>query len=58
MRELQVKLGKSCSDDGLELNIYNCDDKAFEKLCEQLTRRNNKGIEWVSFVGRVILFKE
>ena len=58
MRELQVKLGKSCSDDGLELNIYNCDDKVFEKLCEQLTRRSNKGTEWVSFIGKVILFKE
>ena len=58
MNELHVNLEKSCSDDGLELNIYNCDDKAFEKLCEQLTRRSNKGTEWVSFIGKVILFKE
>ena len=58
MSKLQVKLGKSFTDDGLELNIYNCDDKAFDKLCEQLTRRSVNGTEWVSFIGRVILFKE
>ena len=58
MNELHVRLEKPCSTDGIELNIYNCDDKAFEKLCEQLTRRSNNGTEWVSFIGRVTLFKE
>ena len=57
MDKLHIKLEKPCATDGIELSVFNCDDEAFEKLTEQLTKRSNNGSEWVAFVGMVVIYR-